>query len=507
MAKKRKPAAASQAAPSRGAQRRQAARAERAANSVSTLGPAEEPTFWFGFDVSWAKLVLARVVVFMLLALDALFQIPHAPRYGAGFNVAQLPLLDALAPGRVLYNVGELVLAYLFVLAACGVLTRFVLPVATAIYGWLYFSSHLDSYQHHYLVWLVLLLACFVPWQRPADATPTTPVRSWALRLILVQLAILYFWAAVSKMSSAWLDGSTLSGQMSGSVRSLIDATVQLKGAAWIVVLVELTLAATVWNKRAWSVAAPLGIGLHLGILATSLDIGLFAWLMLGLYILIVPDRVWTWLAERRALRTLRGIAGVIAGWFDGSAKWVLWFIAAALCLVLVGVSRFDDARLVGIVLVVAFVVASIVMRTRVSIASLAVAQLLAFGMWTVVDRTTKAAPDYFRLWGGSAKRLGDSTTAEYAYRQMIEIAPNEGGGHFQLGKLLLERKADDEGIAELHKAQDLEPLRARAYVAEARWLASKGRMNEAIAKAREATIVEPTDQDARSLLSSFGAK
>ncbi len=507
MANKRKQRGPSQDGPSRGAQRRQAARAERAANPVSTLGPAEEPTFWFGFDVSWAKLALARVVVFMLLALDAILQIPHAPRYGAGFNVAQLPLLDALAPGRVLYNAGELVLAYLFVLAACGVLTRYVLPIATAIYGWLYFSSHLDSYQHHYLVWLVLLLACFVPWQRPAEATPTTPVRSWALRLILVQLAILYFWAAVSKMSSAWLDGTTLAGQMSGSVRSLIDSTVQLKGAAWIVIFGELTLAATVWNKRMWFVAAPLGIALHAGILAASLDIGLFAWLMLGLYILIVPDRVWVWLAERPPLRALRGIAGVITGWFDGSAKWLLWGTAAVLGIVLAAISHFDDALILGGVLVVAFLIVSLVMRNRVSIASLAIAQLLAFGLWTIVDRTTKTASDYYRLWGGSAKRLGDPTTSEYAYRQMTQVAPNEGGGHFQLGKLLLERNADVEGLAELAKAQDLEPLRARAYVAEARWLASKGRIDEAIAKAREATIVEPSDQEARALLGSLGAK
>ncbi|HEY5952134.1 MAG TPA: HTTM domain-containing protein [Kofleriaceae bacterium] len=496
---------------SRGAQRRQAARHERRMNPASSLGPAEDPTFWFGFEITWAKLALARVVVFALLAIDALRQIEHAPRYGAGdFNVAQLPLLDALAPGRVLYSVSELVLAYLFVLVACGVLTRYVLPIATALYGWLYFSSHLDSYQHHYLVWLILLLACFVPWQRPAtgDAetrvAPSTPVRSWALRLIYVQLAILYLWAAISKMNVAWLDGSTLAGQMTGRVRSLIDATVHLKGAAVIVILVELVLAATVWNKRTWFIAAPLGIALHAGILATSLDIGLFAWLMLGLYILVVPDRVWLALAEWRPLDTLRSVFGVIGGWFDGAMQWLVWIFAAAISLLLAGISRFDHGFAVGVVLLGTLLVVTIALRKRVSIAALAIAHLLALGTWTIVDRTTKTASDYYRLWGGSAKRLGDPKTSEYAYRRMTEIAPDEGGGHYQLGKLLLDRKADDEGIAELHKAQDLEPLKARAYLAEARWLATKGRTDEAIAKAREATIVEPNDQEASSLLNSL---
>jgi hypothetical protein len=494
---------------SRGAQRRQAARAERAADPIATLGPAEEPAFWFGFDVTWAKLVLLRFVVFALLAIDALMQIEHAPRYGAGdFNVAQLPLLAPLAPGRAAYAIGELVLAYLLAFAACGVLVRYVLPIATALYGWLYFSSHLDSYQHHYLVWLILLLACFVPWQRPAGSGPNTRVRSWALRLICIQLAILYFWAAVSKMSDAWIDGRTLAGQMQGSVRSLIDATVGMKGAAWLVLVTELVLAATVWSKRTWPIAAPLGIALHVGILATNLDIGLFAYLMLGLYILIVPDRVWTYLAGLRPLATARELAAAIREWFGGTAgQWLVWILAVATGLVLAAVSCFDHGLQIGLVgagALVILTVASAMRRLPVSIAALASAHLLALVIWTAVDRTTKTASDYFRLWGGSAKRLGDPKAAEYAYRRMTEVAPDEGGGHYQLGKLLLDRKADDEGIAELHKAQDLEPLRARAYVAEARWLAAKGRIAEAIAKAREATIVEPNDSEANSLLNSL---
>jgi hypothetical protein len=489
----------------RGAERRRAAQAERAATPASTLPSAGEPAFWFGFSIPWAKLVLARFVVFALLAIDALTDISHAPRYGAGnFNVAHLSWLDPVAPERAAYAIGQLVLAYLFVLAAFGVATRYVLPVATALYGWLYFSSHLDSYQHHYLVWLFVLLACFVPWQRPAEATPRTPVRSWALRLVLVQLAILYFWAAVSKLSAAWLDGTTLSGQLTGSVRSFVDATLGLAGAAWLVVVVELALAATVWSKRTWPIAAPLGIALHAGILATSLDIGLFAWLMLGIYILIIPDRVWTWLAETSPLELVRGVAGVVAGWFSGAGGWFLLVVGAGLGLVLAGISRFDHGWPVGLALLVALAVAAIALRKRESIAALAVAHFAALALWTGVDRTTKVASDYFRLWGGSTRRLGDPKTSEYAYRRMTEIAPAEGGGWFQLGRLLLDRGADDEGIAALRKAQDTEPLRARAYVAEARWLARKGRIEEAIAKAREATIVEPSDRDAANLLNSL---
>src|ERR1043165_7610449 len=106
-------------APGRGKQRREALRAERNANAVtvdpaSPQTPPEEPAFWFGFEVTWAKLLLGRFIFFGLLAVDALLNFAHAPRYGAGdFNVAQLPLFDLLMPTRTSYAVGQLLCAWL----------------------------------------------------------------------------------------------------------------------------------------------------------------------------------------------------------------------------------------------------------------------------------------------------------------------------------------------------------------------------------------------------------
>src|SRR5947209_13493054 len=93
-----------------------------AAAAQSPKPKAQSPSFWFSFSVPWAKLAAGRVVLFGLLAIDALLQIRHAPRYGAGgFNVGQLPIFDAHGPSRGSYEVCELINAYLFVLVACGV--------------------------------------------------------------------------------------------------------------------------------------------------------------------------------------------------------------------------------------------------------------------------------------------------------------------------------------------------------------------------------------------------
>ena len=389
--------------------------------------------------------------------------------------------------------------------AACGVATRLVVPAAAAIYAWLYFGSQLDSYQHHYLVSLVLVLACFVPWQRPSDATPATPVRSWALRLVLVQLAIMYLWAAISKMNSAWLDGRALESQIVGPVRELIDATIGFRKAAHLVVGVELTLAATIWIPRAWRFAAPLGLLLHVGIVFTGLEIGMFAWLMIGIYVFVVPDRVWTSLAELPTLRFVREIVGGVASRLAGNARWIAWIACAAIATALAVACRFEHARAIAMVLTIGLLVATAVAAKRHrSVAWLAAGHLAALATWLAVDRATTVAADYYRFWGGTSRRLGDSETAERAYRELGDVDPDEPTGHFQLGRLLLARDATDDGLAELHEAERLEPNAARAYVAEARWLASHARLDEAIGKARIATTVEPADSEARDLLAEL---
>jgi hypothetical protein len=477
---------------------------EPAKPKQAKLPPAPEPTFWFGFEVSWAKLALARVVLFGLLAVDALMQIRHAPRYGAGgFNVGNLGIFDSLGPTRGSYQVAELLNAYLFVLAACGVATRLAIPAAAAIYGWLYFGSQLDSYQHHYLVSMVLVVACFVPWRKPGDATPTTRIRTWAVRLLLIEVAIMYLWAAISKMAPAWLDGRTLGAQIGGTARQLIDSTVGIKLASLSVIAVELGLAATIWIPRAWRFAAPVGILFHLGILATTLEIGLFAWIMLGIYTLALPDAFCLWLAETAPVVVLREQWTALER-RASREPWLVWLVAVATSVVLAVVCRFHHALVVGCVLAVVPVMSALVLRGSRRLAWVATAHLLAFATWTMVDRTTTLAVDYYKYWGGNARRLGDKDGAERAYRELIELEPDQGNAHYQLGQLLLARGDEAEGLDELHAAQRLEPKQARPFTAEARWLAARGRRDEAIGKARAALAADPTNPDARAVLDSL---
>jgi hypothetical protein len=468
-----------------------------AAAKRGAVPPPRDPAFWFGFEVSWAKLVTARVVLFGLLALDAILAVRRAPRYGANdFNVANLGFLDHLGPGRVAYGVCQLAIALLLTAVALGVATRIALPIAAALYAWLYFGSQLDSYQHHYLVALVLALACFVPWQRPAD--PAIPVRTWAVRLLLVQLGIMYLWAAISKLDPLWLDGTTLSSQLTGSVRSLTESTVGFRAMSWLVVAVELALAFTVWLRPAWKFAAPLGLAFHLGIVATGFEIGLFAYVMCALYILVVPDRVWTALGS---LGFFARIGRLARATMQSPGKPAV-VLAALFAIPIALLCRLPHAvPLVAIALGLAIVAVIYRQLTkRPFTAALPIAVLAGALLLTVVDRATTVAIDYYRFWGGSQRRVGDRAQAEAAYRGMLGIEPHSEIAHFYLGRILIQTGRAAEGLAHLHEAQ-LEPHRARAHVQEARYLMGQGKQAEAIAKAKDAVFADPSDGEARAVL------
>ncbi len=490
---------------------------ERNGNHASnTPRSAAQPYFWFGFAIGRPKLVVFRFTIFMILALDALLQISHAPRYGAGgFNVGQFAWLSHLAPGRTAFEVAQLTIALCLTIAALGVATRVALPVATGLYAWVYFSSQLDSYQHHYLVAMMLLLMCFVDWQ-PSDlrrtpsnrerakptAGQTNVIGGWPLRLLLIELAVVYFWAAISKIEASWLDGRTLSLQIHGSMRSMIEHTGGFGVAAKLVLIGEFTLAAAVWHRRGWWVALPIGVALHAGILWSGLEIGLFAELMLGIYLMLVPDRIFIWAALKlqRVSAALRFAIGSTALTFG------LALVACVLALVFAALSRLPHAVIVA---VAGAAVVTIMngwqhrRQGRITVVAL-LSPALATLFWLSVDRSTDTVYDYYRFWAGSESRIGDITRAKALYRNVTVLFDQQENGFYQLAKLQIASGNPDEqqqALDHLHRAQQLAPRRARAFVAEAKLLNTQGKFSEALAKAQAGAAAEPTSVDALTLV------
>src|SRR6185436_4386299 len=181
-----------------------------------------------------------------------------------------------------------------------------------------------------------------------------------------------------------------------GSLRSLIDGTVGIRAASLGVIAAELVLAGTIWLRPAWRIAAPLGIALHVGIVASGLEIGLFAYLMLGLYLLVLPGSLFVWLAELPAVRALRARPGRLVG----RTSWSLWAIALAAGIAIGALVRLEHA--LAAALVVSALPLVLVVRARLGgrrpCAALSVAHVVALALWLVADRASSVAVDYYKF-------------------------------------------------------------------------------------------------------------
>jgi tetratricopeptide (TPR) repeat protein len=437
--------------------------------------------------------MLVRFALFGVLAIDAFFQISHAPRYGSGFNVANLRFLDDLAPGRDAAATIYLALAFLFGAFALGGALR-LMPLAALLYNWMYFSSQLDSYQHHYLVSLLLILACFAPWSTPAD--DRGPRRSWALRLMLVQLGVMYLWATVTKLHGNWLDGTALNQQISTPwMRAMIERG-GWPTAATMTLLLELLLAIGVWNRRLWPVVAPLGITFHVMIELSGLEIGLFSYVMVAIYLLAIPER---WIAAARIDRARAAILTALRRLAPRSRAAAL--IVTAIAAVMVGVV-LGLAPLVGAAVVVLGVAAALggALIAPARAAAHAAAVTAAAVLVLTLGHVTTEVPEYYKFWAGSARRLGHLDEAQHAYARLVELTPS-APAHYYLGTYALQDHHDDDALDHWRTAEAIDPADPRAFVAEARWLEAHDRAPEALARARAALAGRPGDAEATALV------
>lgn len=454
----------------------------RKAQQAQAITPAAALDLWnrfWAFELAWVKWQVFRFAFFALLSIDAFLQLAHAPRYGAGgFNVQHLPGAPLPEPGRPSITFVHASLCLLFALIAQGVLPRLLLPLATTLYGWAYFSSQLDAYQHHYLVWLLLVLACFVP--RAPD--PHGRITSWAVRLMLVQLAIVYLWAAISKLTPLWLDGSALFIQVAdGEVRGLIDA-IGFGTVAKLVLVSELALAALVWWRRAWLPALALGVGLHVGVELVGLEIGLFSYLMFAVYLLVIPDRAFTAAARAAEPWLGRQVARVprLFGWVVGAVMLLVAMLKVPL--------PFGLPVLLGFALL--FVAA---LRAPRSLGGWAFA--LAALVPLAVHARTDTAEDYYRYWAGAARRMGDQTGARAAYTGLLEVDPSSEYAHYHLGNLERAQGNLQRALGHYTAAKrSAAPGNTRAAVAEAEVRAMIQRIDGAVPLESPAPV--PDDQD-----------
>lgn len=463
--------------------------------------------FWLDFELDRIKLVWFRILFFALVGIDAFLQIEHAPRYGAGgFNVSHAPWLEGLLPepGRELMLAVYLVQALLAFYMVFGLGGRLTVALITTLYGYAYFVSQLNSYQHHYLMFLVLVVLCFVPWRQLRDPERAR-VQSWALRLVLVQIAVVYAWAAVSKLDGRWIDGSTLAQQIQVDwARGVIENLGGFSTAAVLVLLAELALAVAVPWRRLWPVALVVGVGFHVAIELSGFRIGLFSYFMVALYVLIVPDR---WAVRARAVigPRLAPITGRLPALRPGPVVLAgLGLAGAAGLLALVVVLPYAPmARVAGAAAALAAVLIAAELKFQPLRAALArglIALPVACAALLLLHATTEQAFSYHKYWAGSARRLGLDDQARAAYATLSREYPEYGSGHYYTGRFQRQAGDEDAALASFERAQQASPDDYRSFLEAALLHHRAERGPEALAAARRVLELEPTNPQHRQL-------
>lgn len=310
--------------------------------------------FWFDFSFPLTRLTTWRSVFYAIFAFDLwLLFVEGASMYEAGEFIP--PHLAWLEPVRPKLDVagataGYLVAGYLSLTLAVGAAGRRSAIALCVIFSTIYFSSQIDSFQHHYLLCWLLLLNCFLPasaWgtdssRRPAEGENSSGrrVHSWAFQLIYVQLGIIYFWAAVTKTSAAWLNGSGVrwiltSRELLAPIEEFMETlgfhpALALVALASVAMVGEYLTALIYWIPSLRFAGFLLVPVFHSGIELMGLNIGLFTYYMVAASsVLLAPEPVVGWVRGKlepgiaRARRWGQSLGGDAIGgpvWIAGTA-------------------------------------------------------------------------------------------------------------------------------------------------------------------------------------------
>ena len=430
----------------------------------------ELDTYLFG-RVAAVRPYLMIKAVLLLLALDAwVVMSEHGGRYGVGgFNVSHFGWLDAVqpVPSSGLY-VGLVLFAGLLAFGIATAGTQRIAIGALAViytYGWM--MSMLDSYQHHYL--LSILLVAFVGWPaygarqlfadppivkgkrkkvRAWEHAPSTS--AWAYVLACCSIAIVYGYTAIAKTEDAWRSGDALRRIAPEAMRPFESYFVGDWGMAsetfWSlvghsVIMVQVVIAAAYVaaplldrGDRGMRVICWLGLvaaaSFHLGAEYLELRIGWFSWYMLAIAVICFLPAEWVhaagWALSWPARRGGEAWDALVAK--EGFGAAVPAAVGAGGIAVVAGhLVDLPGARAAAIVagLTVVGMVVWLVREKRVAetlrfILAGAGGALL---MWVAIA-SSEVRFDYYRKVGGVMRRHGEWAEAYDAYRKANLYAP-----------------------------------------------------------------------------------
>lgn len=416
--------------------------------------------FWFEQDILRVRLTMFRVVFFALLGLDMwVLMVPHAPRHDLGaFNVSHIPILDGYlpTPTAMAFTALYLLGGFLAFRIALGLAHRASIIALTIIYSVAYFWSQVDSYQHHYLICILLFVSCFVPYdatpglERAYDKTDKPGLRSWAARLIYVEVSVVYFFTAITKVDEHWLSGWALERIIQVDyVREFYTATNESLGwselgmysfVAHTIMLWQFFVAVAFLFPKLRGWACITGPMFHILVEVIDLKIGWFSYYMIGIYyILLFPDH-WFMAIAKPAGRALSGLGRLFVRITEPREE-ASAFLASGAAILVFMLAMWVPLIGAGIAAIGCGLAALVALWPRAeqpntSPVTRALAHAAIALVMLVSIRWTDSSYDYYRFWAGDLARRGDVERAAEMYERANTAHEGEPARHFRLAAM-----------------------------------------------------------------------
>jgi hypothetical protein len=149
---------------------------------------------------------------------------------------------------------------------AVGWKTKISGPVLVASMGYSLFIDQQLYSSHVYLLCLIVLLFTVAEVGRPSESNS---VWRWPLILLQIQLSIVYFFAAVTKMNPVYLSGYMLGANLRKGLPAAVSTPRMLTVLALTSIVVELFLAGAFWVRGLRKGAVLVGALFHFAMVLT----------------------------------------------------------------------------------------------------------------------------------------------------------------------------------------------------------------------------------------------
>jgi uncharacterized membrane protein YphA (DoxX/SURF4 family) len=279
---------------------------------------------WWTEPVRAERLAALRIGLAIVLLVDVLVQ--YLPHYADFFGAGSLGSPEVFAgrntghwhwsPLRGLEDARLFLPILLIWLSAAFLLLIGWKPRLAAVVAWVLSISvlNLNYYLHNsgdrirnIILFYLMLTPCGAAWsldnciprKRGGHKGPVY-ISPWALRLLFVQMALIYFFNGFYKLMGAdWRDGDVLHfvlGNVQWARWSITDLPVPYgvtRVLTWLIVIWEIGFPLFVSMRPIRNMTLWFGVLLHLG-MAVSLQLGMFSFYMLCLYLPLVPWERWS---------------------------------------------------------------------------------------------------------------------------------------------------------------------------------------------------------------------